>query len=82
VYQEFPKMVYSPTEAPRIVVDADEQAALGDNWYESPDAAAAERSLEADEKDVLIERARAAGVAVDGRWSVAKIKLALESVAS
>lgn len=81
-FQEFPKMVYSPTDAPRIVADADEQAALGDNWYETLVEAAAERLLEADEKDVLLERARAAGVAVDGRWSVAKIKLALESVPS
>lgn len=33
---EYPKWLYHPTEAPRLVHDPDEQAALGELWVESP----------------------------------------------
>lgn len=34
----YPKFLYHRTEQPRIVQDADEQAALGPEWAETPAA--------------------------------------------
>ena len=34
---EYPKYKYSPTEPPRLVQNAEEEALLGEGWYDSPE---------------------------------------------
>ena len=41
VYEEFPKYKFHPSKEPVIVKDADEEAALSDDWFDRPDQAAA-----------------------------------------
>lgn len=40
VYLEFPKWKYHPSKDPVIVQDADEEKALGDDWFDLPEQAA------------------------------------------
>ena len=35
VYEEFPKMMYHPTEEPVVVNDYDAQKKLGADWFET-----------------------------------------------
>ena len=40
VYEEFPKWKYHPSKEPVVVQNADEESALGRDWFDRPDLAA------------------------------------------
>ena len=68
---EYPAWKYSAGKA-IIVKDADEEAALEGNWYDSP-ADIPDAAVEAEIRNQLIADAEAKGVKVDKRWSDARI---------
>lgn len=39
IYEEFPKWKYHPTKEAVIVLNADEEAKLGKDWFDRPDLA-------------------------------------------
>lgn len=71
---DYPAWKYSVGKAV-IVENADEEAALEGNWYDSPADISADipDATEAVSREKLIADAEAVGVKVDKRWSAARI---------
>lgn len=67
----YPTWKYSVGKAV-IVKDADEEAALDGNWYESP-ADIPDTASEAIIRDALLADAAAKGIKLDKRWSDARL---------
>lgn len=92
VHQSFPKWVYRGSES-RLVQNADQLADLGEEWgdvpgYSMPAPESKDEDLRAIEaaeleeapvlsREELLEKAKAQGLKVDGRWSVARLQAAL-----
>lgn len=88
----YPKFIYHPTEKAKVVNDAEAHEACGPEWGESPAEAAAyadgvkakaeaEAALVAEnsEKDKLLAEGERRGIKMDGRWSIERLKAALEA---
>lgn len=88
----YPKFIFHATEPAKVVDDATAHEAAGPEWGESPaeaDAyaaavkakAEAEAALAAEnsEKDTLIAEGEKRGIKLDGRWSIERMKAALEA---
>ena len=81
--QHYPKWLYHPTEAPRIVADKDAHDDLidGDSkWVDTP--AKHPKATEAEEesvveKEALIIQAKALGIDAKGTWGVKKLQDAI-----
>jgi hypothetical protein len=77
VHQEYPKWKYSLTGS-CVVNSADEEAALGDGWFDAkPTAndtpARAQPSVQS-ELDALIAKAQELGIEIDKRWGVKRLR--------
>lgn len=78
--QHYPKWLYHPTEAAKIIQDADEHAEHEENgWVDTPaklpNAEGAQESVE--DKAALIEQAKALGIDAKGTWGVKKLQDAI-----
>lgn len=69
----FPKWIYHKSHSPTVIEDIQSlESAIFDGWRESP-ADFLEAEVE-DNKSVLVVKAKALGIEVDGRWSVERLK--------
>lgn len=72
-YLEFPKWVTPPGGDPRIVENAEEEAAVMGSSEVAPPQ---ENPL--GEKETLLREAERLGIPVDGRWGIERIRVALQ----
>jgi hypothetical protein len=78
--QHYPKWLYHPTEAAKIVEDADAHAEHEENgWVDTPaKLPKAEEAPEGGEdKAALLEQAKALGIDAKGTWGVKKLQDAI-----
>ena len=73
---EYPKWIYSASGA-LLVGGAEEEAALGEGWFATPDLKAPEKPEPVDPVEIKAAWAEFAGmlgIEVDGRWRIARLK--------
>lgn len=77
-YHPYPRWKYHATKPARIVESAEEEVALGDDWHNTPQEAAAEQA-EVDERAALLAEADGLGLTIDRRMGNARIKAAIDA---
>lgn len=69
---QYPRWKFAAGGVMRIVNDADEEEALGDDWYNSP-ADVPSDAPEGADLDVLRAEAEELGIKVDKRWKAERL---------